>query len=118
MEPPVPDDFFDIDQYLDNCGTTTVRESVGNPSFRPLAEIPLQELEGEVQRILDFLADHRIDVDLDECTPAEAYRFLTTELMSEEIEDPRAPGWWSCFAYGLFHPGAKEDVGGQAEREL
>jgi len=109
MEPPDRSDFFDIDRYLESCGTTTVRKSVGDPSYRPLADIPRDQLEGEVERILDLLEEHKIDVDLEECTPAEAYRYLTTEVMSAEIEDPRAPGWWICFIHSLRHPSPYED---------
>jgi len=86
-----------------------VGKLIGNPSFKPLAEIPPEHLEEEVDRILDLLAEFRIDVDLEECSPREAYRFLTTEIMDSEIEDPLAPGWWNCFMYALYHPGPDED---------
>jgi hypothetical protein len=51
-----------------------------------------------------FAIDQRLarEVDLCRCDPAEAYRFLTTELMAEEIEDPRLPGWTSCFIYDVI----------------
>jgi hypothetical protein len=99
------DDFFDIDRYLDSCGSTTIRKSIGGPTFLPLAAVPPAELAGEVERILDVLFENRIEVDLAGCDSAEAYRFLTTELMEESIEHPRAPGWTACFIYAFYHPG-------------
>jgi hypothetical protein len=100
-----PNDFMNIEDYEDAVGTTTVRKLLGNRMFRPIAEIPANELEGEVDRIMDMLFEHRIEVDCRECSPAEAYRFLTTDIMEEEIEDPPAPGWSSVFVYGMIHPG-------------
>ncbi len=94
----------DIDAYLDNAPTTTVAKLLGSPSFRDVSEVPETELDMEVDRILDLLLDHEIEVDLGECSPAEAYRFLTVEIMAEEIEDPPAPGWGTVFLYGLMHP--------------
>jgi hypothetical protein len=106
-----PDDIFDIDAHLEKCGSTSIRASLGNPSFRPVAEIPPNALDAEVDRILEFLAESRIDVDLGECTAAEAYRFLTTELMQTDIEDPRLPGdWRTGYIYSEFHP--EEEEGG------
>jgi|WetSurMetagenome_2_1015567.scaffolds.fasta_scaffold44062_2 hypothetical protein len=100
-----PNDFMNIEDYLDAVGTTTVRQLLGNPSFRSVSEIPEHELEGEVERILDMLLEYRIEVDCRECSLAETYRFLTTDIMEEEIEDPPAPGWSSVFVYGMIHPG-------------
>lgn len=102
--PKYEDPIVDIDAYLDNAPTTTVGKLLGSPSFRDVSEIPDAELEAEVDRILDLLLDHEIEVDLEECSTAEAYRFLTVEIMAEEIEDPPAPGWGTVFLYGLMHP--------------
>lgn len=104
-----PNDICDIDKYLDAVGTTKLRVSLGNPTFRPLAEIPADKLGEEVERILDFLAENAIEVDLQGASPAEAYRYLTTEMMDQEIEDPRAPGWTSVFAYWMLHPTLEDD---------
>ncbi len=99
MDPPDDGDILDIHAYLESCGTTTVRKSIGDPPFLPLAEIPPTQLKAEVERILELLADQSIEVYLDGCSPAEAYRYLTTDVMSAEIEDPRAPGWGIVFVH-------------------
>jgi hypothetical protein len=108
MWPWDPNDFMNIEDYLDAVGTTTVRKLLGNPTFRPVAEIPAFELEKEVERIEEMLFEFRIEVDCRKCTPAEAYRFLTTDIMESEIEDPPAPGWGTVFVYGMMHPGEEE----------
>jgi hypothetical protein len=98
------EEFFDIEKYLESCGSTTIRKSIGGPDFLPLAKVPPGELHREVDRILELLFENSIEVDLRGCEPAEAYRFLTTELMEESIEHPRAPGWTACFIYAFYHP--------------
>ena len=103
MHESFPGDFSDLGKHLRSCGHVAVRDSIGGPSFRPLAEIPPEILESEVERILKMLADQMIDVDLENCTIGEAYRFLTTDLMNADIESPRAPGWWTCYLYSDFH---------------
>ena len=81
---------------------------LGNPMFRPIAEIPASELEGAIERILDMLLVYRIEVHLMECSRAEAYRFLTGDIMESEIPDPPAPGWSTVFVYGMMHPDEEE----------
>ncbi len=115
METTSPNDFIDIDQWLDTHPTTTVRKLIGNPSFKPLPEISPEALENEIDKILDLLAEFRINVDMEECSSEQAYTFLTSEIMDSEIEDPPAPGWWNCFMYALFHPDAG-DASGDADR--
>jgi hypothetical protein len=108
MWPWDPYDFMNIEDHLDAVGTTTVRKLLGHPSFRPVAEIPAGDLNGEVERIMEIPLEFRIEVDCRECTPAGAYRFLTTDVMESEIEDPPAPGWGTVFVYGMMHPGEEE----------
>ncbi len=106
MKPPDDDDIVDIRRYLESCGSAKVRASIGNPAFRALAEIPPDLLDAEVERILELLAENNIQVYFGECSAAEAYRYLTTDLMSAEIEDPRAPGWEIVFV----HPSSTPDI--------
>jgi hypothetical protein len=108
MWPWDPNNFMNIEDYMDAVGTTTVRKLLGNPTFRPIAEIPARELEGETLRILEMLHEYNIEVHLLDCSLAEVYRYLTTDIMEEEIEDPPAPGWSNVFIYGMMHPDEEE----------
>ncbi len=108
MDATAPDDFIDIEKWEDTHQPTTVRKLIGNPSFRAMAEIPSEEFEGEINKILDCLAEFRIDVDMEGITPEEAYNFLTKEIMDSDIEDPPAPEWWNVFCYYLYHLDAED----------
>ena len=48
MWPWDPNDFMNIEDYLDAVGTTTVRRLLGNPVFLPVAEIPAKEPRGKL----------------------------------------------------------------------
>jgi hypothetical protein len=108
MDATTPNDFIDIEKWGETHPTTTVRKLIGDPSFKAIAEIPGDELEGEINKILDYLAEFRIDVEMDGISPEEGYRFLTTEIMDSDIVDPPAPKWWNFFCYYLYHPDAEE----------
>jgi len=108
MWPWDPNDFMNIEDYQDAVGTTTIRKLLGNPKFLSVAEIPPKELEGEILRILEMLLEYRIEIHLLDCSLAEVYRYLTTDIMESEIEDPPAPGWSTVFVYGMMHPDEEE----------
>lgn len=90
---------------------TTVRAFVGNPSFKSLSEIPSEQLERELSDVLDFLELHGVSVSfLTEVPDAEAYRFLTEELLNKEMDDIRIEGMMHCFTYEDYHPNDEYDV--------
>lgn len=94
----------------------SIRELLGSPTFRPVDEIPLQELEAEVDRVLELLS--RIDVVVDclaDVSDADLYRFLTTELVNQEINDIKIEGMKRCFIYEEFHPNDEHDAKSAAE---
>ena len=56
--------------------------------FKPLAEIQSDKVRAELDDVLAFLCCHTIHVDcLPEVSDEELYRFITTELIDEEIDD-------------------------------
>lgn len=86
----------------------TVREFVGNPEVTPLAQIPPEQLESEVDKLLEILESHSITVHFDrEITVEETYRFLSEDLMNEEIDDIRIEGMRHNFIYSESHPGGE-----------
>ena len=90
---------------------TTVRVFVGAPDIRPLGEVPPGELRAEVQSLLDVLGEHNVMVCFErEVSDAEAYRFLTEELMALEIEEVNIPGMFRVFSYEDFHPDDQKDA--------
>lgn len=101
----------EFERQFENAAQIPLREFIGSPSVRPLADIPPAELEAELNALLDLLAEHDVSVDfLREVDDAEAYRFITEELLDEEIDDIRVPGMVLHFIYEEFHPGEDDDA--------
>lgn len=91
------DDVLEFERQFENVKTITVRERIGNPELKPLDEIPLYALEQAVDDLLDLLAENGVGVDfLGDFDDIAAYRYLTEELLDEEIDDLRG-GWMSVF---------------------
>jgi hypothetical protein len=89
----------------------TVREYVGNPEFKPLQQIPPEQLRSELGGVLEYLTSHNISVDfLTDISDEEAYDFITGELMEEETENIHIPELTTCFIYEEFHPNDKLDA--------
>ena len=63
-----------------------------------MAEIPPYALEEAVEDLLELLAEHGIAVDfMGGWDDLAAYRFLTEELLDEEMDDIRIEGMFSHF---------------------
>ncbi len=91
------DSVLEFERQFENVKIITVRERIGDPPLRPLDEIPLYALEQAVTDLLDLLAENGVGVDfLGDFDDIAAYRYLTEELLDEEIDDLRG-GWMSVF---------------------
>jgi len=109
----------EFERQFANATQIPLREFVGSPSTRPLADIPPSELEAELSHLLDLLAEHGVFVDfLHEVEINEAYRFINQELLDEEIDNIRIPGMQQHFIYEEFHPNDEEDAKMWAEEFL
>ncbi len=109
----------EFERQHENAKMISVREFVGNPSFKPLNEIIEEDLSQELDSVLDFLSDHGINVDFIANVPdAEAYRFITEELMDHETEDIHMEGWTTNFIFEEFHPNFELDAKQFAEEFL
>ncbi|PYV43615.1 MAG: hypothetical protein DMG06_09925 [Acidobacteria bacterium] len=98
---------------------TTVREFIGDPSVKPVAEIAPGELEAELNKLLDLLESRNIAVDfLCEVESLEAYRFIAEELMDEEMDDIHVEGMTQHFIYEEFHPNDEYDAKQSTEHFL
>ncbi|MCB0086819.1 MAG: hypothetical protein KDE54_02820 [Caldilineaceae bacterium] len=99
-------DFLEeFDRQLENAQQIPLREYLGNPSFTPLMDLPPEEVEPELERILDLMADNNVYIDfLSDIESDEAYRFITEELFEEVIDDIRIEGMNQHFIYEEFYP--------------
>ncbi len=109
----------EFERQFENARRVTVREFVGNPKFKPLGEVPPEQLEAELDSVLEFLSLHSIVVDsVADVSEAELYRFITTELMDVETDDIRIDGMMHHFIYEEFHPNDQHDAKMFAEHFL
>lgn len=100
-----------IETQFEQAGTVTIRALIGDPTFHPPDSIPPSTLESEINTILALLYRHQIRVDfLADVSDEDAYRFLTTELMDQEVQDVHMEGLYTCFVYEHFHPNDRYDA--------
>lgn len=115
MSPQVEGEWLDyiteFERQFENAKQISVRERIGNPEVKPLAQITDSDLAAELDRILELLAEHNIVIDfLHEQGDREMYRFIAEELMDEMTDDIRIPGMVSHFIYEEFHPNDEDDI--------
>jgi hypothetical protein len=94
------DHVLEFERQFEQAKRITVRERIGNPPIQPLNGLPLYAMEGAVTALLELLAAHNIAVDfLGEVDNLEAYRYLTEELLDEEMDDIRIEGMVTHFTH-------------------
>ena len=105
------DSIAEFERQFKDARRVTVREFLGNPGFTPPEEIPRERLETELDRAMELLSLHNISVDsVAGVSDEDMYRFVTTELMSEEIDEIKIEGMMHCFIYEEFHPNDEYDA--------
>lgn len=115
MSPQAEGEWLDyiteFERQFENAKQISVRERIGNPDVKPLAQVPDSDLAAELDRILNVLGEHNIAIDfLHEQDDREMYRFITEELLDEMTDDIRIPGMVSHFIYEEFHPNDEDDI--------
>lgn len=109
----------EFERQFEHARRISVREFLGYPKFKLRAEIPSDQLESELDSVLEYLQLHGISVDfLSDVSDEEAYRFITEELLDEEIDDIRIEGMMHCFIYEEFYPNLELDAKQFAEHFL
>jgi len=123
FSPPHPDMPLDVEaEWLDNierfeeaalsAERIRIREFLGNPAFLDSKDLSPEQLSQEIEVVIALLEDNNIRVDClsDDVSDEDFYKFLTTELMDQEIEDLRLEGFTACFIYEEFHPNNRMDI--------
>jgi hypothetical protein len=109
----------EFERQFENVQRCSVRELLGFPEFKPLDQIPVEQLEHELDKARDLLSRHRLVIDcLAVVSPGDLYRFITTELLDQEVDNVRIEGWDTCFIYEDFHPNDEYDAKSMAEHFL
>jgi len=115
LPPEIEGKFLDyIQQFEDEFAkkqTILVYDLAGMPEYKPEAEIPDDEIAGELDRIIKILESKSIAVNtVCEVPERELYRFITEELFKVETNDIRIPGMTHGFIYEEFHPNHENDI--------
>ena len=91
---------LEFERQFENAPRITVRARIGDPASLPIDALSSNELVTAVDALMDLLATHYIAVEfLGDVDYETVYRFLTEELLNEEIDDIRIPDAWIHFIY-------------------
>ena len=104
LSPEVESEWLDyileFERQFENASRITVRARIGDPAPLPIDALSSDELVAAVDALIDLLAAHYIAVDfLGDVDYETVYRYLTEELLNEEIDDIRLPDTWINFIY-------------------
>ncbi len=104
----------------DSSKKITVYKFIGSPVF--VAEKDIihdKNAEYELDRIMGLMKLKGIELSaLMDTAPRELYRFITTELFKQEIENIRMKGWITHFVYEEFHPHPHQAVKSAAQNTV
>jgi hypothetical protein len=105
------DSIDEFERQFKNVRRVTVREFLGNPGFTTLEDSDRERLKTELDSVMELLALHNISVDsVAGVSDEDLYRFVTTELLDEEIDEIKIEGMTHCFIYEEFHPNDEYDA--------
>ena len=108
-----------FEQQYKQSERLTLRQFIGDPSFTSLKDIPTGQLEPKLESVLEKLEENGVVIDfLCDVPLEERYRFITEELLDEEIDDIRIEGFRHHFIYEEFHPNDQYDATMFAENFL
>lgn len=100
MESKWLDYLLEFERQFENAARITVRAFIGDPAPPPIDTLNPDDLAAAVDALMDLLAAHSIAVDfLGNVDYETVYRYLTEELLDEEIDDIRIPDMWLHFTY-------------------
>jgi hypothetical protein len=98
---------MEFEKQFDQHKITTVYDKIGRPAqFKPVNEIPDEEIEKAWNGLYSYMLDHGIDLTANnpKITARELYRFATEELFEHQTDDINISGMISGFIYDEFYP--------------
>lgn len=92
------------EQMHRQCGRVTVYDYVGRPLFTAIENLEREQVAAELERLMTILKANGVQLDcICEYDDGVIYKFLTTELFAEEMDDIHMPGLINHFTYEDFH---------------
>lgn len=112
METEFLDYVLEFERQFENAPRITVRARIGDPTPPPIDTLNADDLVAATDALIDLLAAHYIAIDfLGDVDYETVYRYLTEELLDEEIDDIRIPEMWLNFTYATDEYNAEWWVG-------
>ncbi len=94
-----------------SCGRIKVYDYIGRPQYTPIEELRPASITSELERLLAIMAKYGVRLDcLEEYDDSVIYRFLTTELFSEEMDNILLPGLVHHFTYEEYHMNNEHEI--------
>ncbi len=123
LPPEVEGEWLDyvaeFERQFEDAEQITIREFIGNPVIKPLADIAEDDLEAELEQLFELLIENGIHLDfLTDVDETEMYRFIAEEFLDEEMDNIRIEGMMHGFIYEDFHPSDEYDSAFWAEHFL
>ncbi len=104
---------YNYERLCKEAGYTTVYDFIGSPGYRKISEIPLEEINNALDKLLEYMQNKGIKFAYEEdCYPASTlYSFVTEELFDHEICRYQGPeGGCTVFCYEEFYPNHERDI--------
>ena len=109
----------EFEKAWENAVMVSIYNFLGQPALEPYDQLTSGEMDKATTRLLSLLTAKNIHIEKpSSIEPLVFYRFLTEELMKQEIEDMQMEGFFRCFDYYEFHPDHQRDIKACAERFL
>ena len=104
LSPEVENEWLDhvleFERQFEQAKRITARERIGDPPIQLLRDLPLYAVGEAVTTLLELLTAYGVAVDfLGDVDEIEAYRYLTEELLDEEMDDIRIEGMMTHFTH-------------------
>lgn len=97
--------------YVENTDQITVFEKISSPYVIPADLLNDDGIAHELNRLTNLLAEKNIMLDcIYEVNPRILYRFLSEELMQQEVDKTTIEGFFLHFIYEEFYPNVQEDI--------
>jgi hypothetical protein len=125
ISPQIENDFLnyiaEFEKQSANPKYITVFDKIERPvHFKPVAEIPDEEIDKAWKELSGYLDKYQINLDV--CSPnistRELYRFTTEELFQHEMNHMNIIGMRTGFIYDEFHPDPVYDNSRMVEQNL
>jgi len=123
LDPEIENEFLKnvmaFEQNWANSKSSKVYDLLGKPDFKRSDDLNDSEIEEELEKITDLLAEKDMEVYFgDGYDSRTKYHFITEELFYHETTFAPMPGMTTHFDYEEFHPNHKTDIQRRAEEFL